>query len=283
MLWGVIKGFGFGVSRLSLLLGLWLRHRPTPFGFQIKICNSSQGEASRKHLCFLFVSRRNGREASTIFLLGNLGCVSRETFINNIPYSNKIFFYISIFNSMKFYRSLLPYLIVLLMAVASFADESKEEEKMRDDTYESGFALIPWSAFIGGGDAFIAGVDWVFGNYSFLYDSFLDDSSSELNGSSRHLWVWSLRSQVLWTSSYGFYLQPTMQYLYVGIPLLGLFKVSVGPEIGYKINTGFEYGGSVRVGTFIDILNLEIGYLVKSERTYMNIIINIPSGFRIWT
>lgn len=183
----------------------------------------------------------------------------------------------------KLYRCILPYLVVLLMASASFAGESKEEEKMRDDTYESGFALIPWSAFIGGGDAFIAGVDWVFGDYSFLYDSFLDDSSSELNGSSRHLWVWSLRSQVLWTSSYGFYLQPTIQYLYVGIPLLGLFKVSVGPEIGYKINTGFEYGGSVRVGTFIDILNFEIGYLVKSERTYMNIIINIPSGFRIWT
>lgn len=64
---------------------------------------------------------------------------------------------------MKFHRFLLPYLIVLLMAGASFADESKEEEKMEDDTYESGFALIPWSAFIGGGDAFIAGVDWVFG------------------------------------------------------------------------------------------------------------------------
>ena len=43
-----------------------------PCGFQIKMCNSSQGEASRKHLCFLFVSRRNGREASTIFLTRRL-------------------------------------------------------------------------------------------------------------------------------------------------------------------------------------------------------------------
>ena len=183
----------------------------------------------------------------------------------------------------KLYRCILPYLLVLLMASASFADESEEEEKAGVDTNESGFALIPWSAFIGGGNAFIAGVDWVFGDYSFLYDSFLDDSSSERKGSSKQLWVWSLRTQVLWTSSYGIYLQPTIQYLYVGIPLLGLFKVSVGPEIGYKIKNGFEYGGSARVGTFIDILNFEIGYLVKSERTYMYIILNIPSGLRIWT
>jgi hypothetical protein len=63
---------------------------------------------------------------------------------------------------------------------------------------------------------------------------------------------------------------------------LAMCKISVGPEIGYKRKTGFEYGGSARVGAFMDLLNFEMGYLVNSKRTYMNIILNLPSGLGIW-
>ena len=72
-----------------------------------------------------------------------------------------------------------------------------------------------------------------------------------------------------------------VQYLFFG-NLLAMFKVSIGPEIGYKRKTGFEYGGSARIGAFIDILNFEMGYLVNSKRTYMNIILNLPTGIGIW-
>jgi hypothetical protein len=178
---------------------------------------------------------------------------------------------------MKFCRSLLPYLIVLLMATVSFAEEPEKTEDATAHTNESGFALIPWDAFFGGGNAFVVGADWVFGGYNFLYVSPCEGLLP------RHSWVWTIRTQVLWAPNYGIYLQPAIQYLFIGSNILfGMFKVSVGPEIGYARKVGFEYGGSVRIGTFIDILNFEIGHLMKSDRTYMNIIINIPTGLGIW-
>ena len=70
--------------------------------------------------------------------------------------------------------------------------------------------------------------------------------------------------------------------VYVFDGFLAMCKISVGPEIGYKRKTGFEYGGSARVGAFMDLLNFEMGYLVNSKRTYMNIILNLPSGLGIW-
>lgn len=64
----------------------------------------------------------------------------------------------SIFNSMKFYRSLFPYLVVLLMVVASFANEPDKMEDAEVHTSGSRFEPIPWNMFIGGLDGFVVGV-----------------------------------------------------------------------------------------------------------------------------
>ena len=177
---------------------------------------------------------------------------------------------------MKLYRFILPYLIVLSMASASFADDAPKMENTAVYTNNSRFEPIPWNMFIGGMDDFVVGVDWIFNDFNILYYS-----ATQINEIPKHSLVWTLRTQALWAPKFGVYLQPTIQYLYAD-GLLAMFKISVGPEIGYKRKTGFEYGGSVRVGAFIDLLNFEMGYLVNSKRTYMNIILNLPSGLGIW-
>ena len=182
----------------------------------------------------------------------------------------------SIFNTMKLYRFILPYLIVLFMANASFADDAPKMENAAVNSNGSGLALIPWDLFIGGMNSFTVGADWIFGDYNILYAS-----TSRVKEIPKHSWVWTLRTQALWAPKFGVYLQPTIQYMFFD-GFLAMCKISVGPEIGYKRKTGFEYGGSVRVGAFIDLLNFEMGYLVNSKRTYMNIILNLPSGLGIW-
>ena len=182
---------------------------------------------------------------------------------------------------MKFYRFLLPYLIVLLMATASFADDAPKMENASVHTSESGFSLVPWNIFIGGGNSFVVGADWIFGSFNILYASTSRADTSRIDGVPKHSWVWALRTQALWAPNFGFYLQPTVQYLFFN-SLLAMFKISIGPEIGYEYKTGFEYGGSFRTGTFIDIFNFEMGYLVNSKRTYINIILNLPTGIGIW-
>ncbi len=178
---------------------------------------------------------------------------------------------------MKFYRTLLPYLILFFMATSAFAADPKKMENAAVHTSESGFALVPWNLFIGGANSFVVGAEWIFGNYNILYTSV-----GEANELPRHSWVWALRTQALWAPKFGVFLQPTMQYTFIGNPPLALFKFSIGPEIGYKRDVGFEYGGSVRIGTLIDLVNFEVGYLVRSERLYMNIILNLPTGLGIW-
>ena len=106
-------------------------------------------------------------------------------------------------------------------------------------------------------------------------------SASQIDVIPKHTLLWTLRTQALWAPTFGVYLQPTIQYLYAD-GLLAMFKISVGPEIGYKRKTGFEYGGSARIGAFFDMLNFEMGYLVNSKRTYINIILNLPTGLGIW-
>ena len=173
---------------------------------------------------------------------------------------------------MNLHKSLLPYLMVLFMASASLADEPEKIENTAVYTNNSRFEPIPWNMFIGGLDGFVVGVDWIFNDYNVFYYS-----ASPVNMVLKHVLLWTLRTQALWAPTFGVYLQPTIQYLCAD----AMFKISVGPEIGYKRKTGFEYGGSFRVGTFIDLLNFEMGYLVNSKRTYMNIILNLPTGLGI--
>ena len=70
----------------------------------------------------------------------------------------------SIFYSMKLYRFFLPYLIVLFMANASFADDAPKMENAAVNSNGSGLARIPWDLFIGGMNSFTVGADWIFGD-----------------------------------------------------------------------------------------------------------------------
>lgn len=175
---------------------------------------------------------------------------------------------------MKFYRALLPYLIVLLMATALFADESEKMEESSKSNSGPAFVLMPWNIFVGGGNSFVVGADWVFASYNFIYVS-----PFEWNSLPEHSLIWTLRTQALWAGGFGFYLQPTVQYMLNKGPM---FKVSIGPAFGYKQKIGFEYGGSIRLGGLLDLLNIEVGHLANSERTYFNIIFNLPTGLGIW-
>ncbi len=182
-------------------------------------------------------------------------------------------------------HSQIPFVFFLagLMATASFAEEpelpgnseiSKQEETSSAlPSYRPTFfkGLYPWSLSIGGMESFGLGMDWIFGDYNVLYQS----QTSYEEQIPRHILVWSVRTHLIWGDDFGLFLQPNLQYLFLELPD---FKVAVGPEIGYWLDDGLDYGISIRLGTLIDLFEVEAGYMVKSERFYIHFLLNLPVG-----
>lgn len=75
----------------------------------------------------------------------------------------------------------------------------------------------------------------------------------------------------------GFFLQPNLKYLYQ----IALVDLTVGPEIGWFSENGFDYGASARVG-LTPFIYFEVGHFFNSKKTYFNILGSIPIGLIFW-
>lgn len=62
-----------------------------------------------------------------------------------------------------------------------------------------------------------------------------------------------------------------------------MVTVTLGPEIGWQTETGFDYGASIRIGGIIGALIsvYEFGYLVNAKRFYFNVLLNLPIGIAL--
>lgn len=187
---------------------------------------------------------------------------------------------------MKLRYFILSIFMVFVMAGASLAgevqdsNEAGDSAKVQQDSQKYFFReMIPWNMYIGGatlgsGGGFAFGADWIFGDYNLIYTEF--DDSSILPS---HIWLWSIGTHAFFSNGFNFLLQPNILYFYErGV----VFKFSVGPELGYINETGFDYGFSTCIGTLLDMLNVRIGYLVRTESLYFHVLFNIPTGIGLW-
>ena len=181
---------------------------------------------------------------------------------------------------MRLRSFILSLFMVLVMASASFADEELDSVKVQRNSGKKFFReLVPWNMYIGGAileyDAgFAFGADWIFGDYNLIYTEY--DGSSILPS---HIWLWSIGTHAFFANGFNFLLQPNILYLYERDIM---FKFSVGPEIGYIDKTGFDFGFSACLGILLDMANVRVGYLVRTESVYFHILFNLPTGLGLW-
>lgn len=190
---------------------------------------------------------------------------------------------------MKLRSFILSMFMVLVMAGASLADELQAPDDAQDSSevqdsvkvqQKSGNSsfqgVFPWNVYIGAaalgsGAGFSFGADWVFGLVNVLYESAYDDPHWLPN----HLLVWTIGTHAFFANGFNFLLQPNIQYQH---SKLFVFKFSVGPEIGYINETGFDFGFSACLGVLLDLANVRIGYLVRTENVYVQASFNLPMG-----
>lgn len=91
-----------------------------------------------------------------------------------------------------------------------------------------------------------------------------------------HDFWWAVRTRYFYDSDEEqscIFLQPNVHYLLK----IFILDLALGPEIGWKEDTGFDYGGSARIGLF-SIAYIEFGYLFNSEKPYVQFLLNAPIG-----
>ncbi|HPW94778.1 MAG TPA: hypothetical protein PLT31_06265 [Fibrobacteraceae bacterium] len=168
------------------------------------------------------------------------------------------------------------------------ATAAEDSIKMSNSSIEEPYPLLevddpifffPWNIFIGGGlGMFSVGLDLTVHPYSELYATKRPDSIEGM-WNPPHILLWANRARMIYdfyNHQYGFFLQPNIQYFYDVI----MVTVTLGPEIGWQTETGFDYGASIRIGGFIGVLLgvYEFGYLVNAKRFYFNFLFNMPIG-----
>lgn len=128
---------------------------------------------------------------------------------------------------------------------------------------------IPWDLSVGGGsNMFAVGVDW---GLSGLKG---EDFPVIYRFAPGDVIIWTVRTRFIYDYDEhkpGFFLQPNLRFLYQ----LLIFDITVGPEIGWFIPSGFDYGASARLG-ITPFIYFEVGHFFNSKRTYFNISGNIP-------
>lgn len=178
---------------------------------------------------------------------------------------------------MKFFRSVIPFFIYLLMATSSWAEEVEQEIDNRANQNRKQFCTsYPGNLIVGAGKkSFSAGVEFSFGNNIF----YCSESGSTDYWLPNHFLIWTAQAHYFWTrrNSGGIFLQPNLQYIFTKGPR---FNLTVGPEIGFwTAGFKFDYGYSVRVGTLYNLLNVELGYLVNADLLFVHFIVNMSLGF----
>lgn len=180
---------------------------------------------------------------------------------------------------MKLRSFILSLFMVLVMATASFADEGQDLVEVQQNSRKSFFReLIPWNMYAGvaimENAGFAFGADWIFGDYNLIYVK--GDDSSFMPS---HFFLWTIGTHAFFAKGFNFLLQPNILYFYERGPS---FKFSIGPEIGYIKKTGFDFGVSACLGTGLDMLNVRVGYLVRTECVYVQFLVNLPTGIGLW-
>lgn len=167
-------------------------------------------------------------------------------------------------------------LILFLGTVFSYAGEIEQDSVKREfenqqSSRKSRFVSIPWNVSVGFGIDNSVSSEWIFGDYGAIWFSKTGDENF-----SRHILMWTVRNQLVWTGDgLGVFWQPNIVYTYTGFLF---FTCSVGPEIGFWTDKEFDYGFSVRIGTLLNIVGGEIGYLANKKAFLLNVIFNLPIG-----
>lgn len=173
-------------------------------------------------------------------------------------------------------RCMALFLVLFLGTTFSYAseleqDSGKKESENQVTSRMSRFVGIPWNFSAGFGVCNSVSSEWIFGEYGGIWFSKSGDENF-----SRHSLIWTIRNQLIWASDgFGVFWQPNIVYTFSGFPF---FVLSVGPEIGFWTDKEFDYGFSLRMGTFFNIIGGEIGYLANRKAFLLNVIINLPIG-----
>ena len=137
------------------------------------------------------------------------------------------------------------------------------------NAFASDFFVYPHGISGGvGSDMLSVSFDW-----TTSYSRIIKRTNDELP---THDFWWTVRTRYFYDSEEEqkcIFLQPNVHYL-LKIAILDLV---LGPEIGWKEDTGFDYGGSARIG-FLSIAYIEFGYLFNSDKTYAQFLLNAPLG-----
>jgi len=157
----------------------------------------------------------------------------------------------------------------MMLPALSQAHELTKEKQDKNPVF-----LLPYDLTIGGGSAmFSVGLDFVFFKHNLIYATPKDTTIHGPWDPTHELW-WTVRTRYIYDldeHQVGLFLQPNLRYLWNIL----LADVTVGPEIGWKRETGFDYGFSVRLG-FIAFFYIELGHFYNSDKTYFNFLFNIP-------
>ena len=165
---------------------------------------------------------------------------------------------------MKFVRNLLLALALLLPSVSLAEEDSVYTHKEKASDY----IPLPLGLEVGGGNMFVAGLEWWLIPSGLIY---AQERPKGIEG----LWVpmyafvWSIRTRYVYDFTdheHGVLLYPNIQGLFA------IFAgVAVGPQVGWFSSTGLDYGASVRFD-FLSLLNIEVGYFAKKENVFVNAI-----------
>ncbi|MBO4436560.1 MAG: hypothetical protein J5791_06730 [Fibrobacter sp.] len=136
-------------------------------------------------------------------------------------------------------------------------------------TFASDFFVYPHGISVGAGsDMLSVAFDW-----TTSYSRIIKRTNDKLI---THDFWWAVRTRYFYDSDEEqscIFLQPNVHYLLK----IFILDLALGPEIGWKEDTGFDYGGSARIG-LLSIAYIEFGYLFNSEKPYVQFLLNAPIG-----
>ena len=159
--------------------------------------------------------------------------------------------------------------LLVLLTASTQAEELTKEKQDNNPVF-----LFPYDMVVGGGSGmFSLGLDFVFCKQNLIYESKKDPSIQGPWTPTHELW-WTVRTRYVYDfdeHQLGLFLQPNLRYLWNVI----IADATIGPEIGWKSNTGFDYGFSARLG-LIAFFYIEIGHFYNSDKTYFNFLFNVP-------
>ena len=139
---------------------------------------------------------------------------------------------------MKFIRNLILVLALFLPSISMAEGDSVYTPKKKASDY----IPRPNGIEVGGGNMFVAGLEW-WSLPSFLI--YAQERPKSIQGlwAPRYAFVWSIRTRYVYDYTdheHGALLYPNIQYL------RPIFGAAVGPQIGWFSSTGFDYGASIQ-------------------------------------